>query len=216
MNIGIVQEQDFHTEIIGFLLSYFSNYNYNIYIFFNYYHSTSSYIETYCKYYKLNIFFKRTSELINLKNKLNKVIFLTKPNNKSLFDIIENNKKILLIHCLYQYTNNIINICPCKGYRQSGLNIIEPFFKFNVQPKNILSKNILVLGNFNNKDINDLKNNSNMFNKFKFILVNRNIPTNINLENVKIYRNLATKQLLNMFVNDIDYALLLNKKKNIL
>lgn len=220
MNIALVQQQPYHTEIFGVFLNYCIDNNIYVDIYYNYADQTTSYIDFYKNNFKiinLNIF--NFNDIFNNHHKYKKIIFttITLNNFTDILKTIDNNKIILFCHLREHYTDNIINISGTPLIKFNDIEVIEPFFKFNYQEKKSLTKNILILGNLYYKNITDLEKNIKLFEKINYtitIVSRKSIKINTN-KNIKVHVNLQTNDLINLFINNTDYLLLLNKPNNI-
>ncbi len=215
--IAIIQEQNYHTEVLAFFLNYFIKNNYIIDIFFNYINDNTSYIKYYLDSYENNnLKIYKINDFNNKKDNYNIILLTTKP-SFSNFNKIPKNKTLLYCHFLSEAQYGVINLCttPLINSPYYNFTLIEPFFNPIFKIKDNLTKTILIIGNFEQKNLEDLKNSIDEFSllNYRFILISRKIPKDIiNHKNITIKQNLLTNELIDIYQNQIDYFLLLNKK----
>ncbi len=215
MKIAIFQEQLYHTEIFGFIFDYLTKKNIlNIDIYYENPGYINSYINFYLSIYKnINPTFYKPSEITQNQIKYDKIIFTTNP--KSNFKINYSNKTIIIIHRIDQFIKNAINIGLTKlTYDKCFIN---PLFAYNFKFKKNFTKNILIMGNLGHKNISDLINNIDKFDNYNFIVISRclNKLKELNKKNLILFENIQTQKIIDLFSNDIDYLLLLNKNPSI-
>jgi len=210
MKIAIFQEQPYHSEIFGFLFNFFKIKKIIIDLYYDYISDPNSYFNFYKTLYDLKINIFKISDFKNKEKEYYKIIVTTIPEYYKNFKYPE---RIILVK--HRKNQNIFNSFPIGLTQLVDKKNIFPLFPNHIKNKNKLSKNILIMGNFGYKNFNDLIENINIFNNYKFILVSRSLDKLANkynhYTNLKFYDNLPTNQLIEMLYNDIDYYLLLNK-----
>ncbi len=178
-------------------------------LYYDYISHPNSYFKFYKSLYDLQINVFNISDFKKKEYIYDKIIVTTMPNN-FFFRFPE---KIILIK--HRKNHNITNSFQIGLTHLVDRNYICPLFSNFVENKNKINKNILIMGNFGYKDFNDMLQNINIFKDYTFILVARNLENYIqkygHYSNLKIYSNISTIDLINMFYKDIDYFLLLNK-----
>lgn len=210
MKLAIFQEQLYHTEIFGFIFDFLvKNRIFEIDIYYKDFYDNNSYINFYLSIFKdIKPTFFKPNEITENQNNYDKIIFTTNPKNN--YNIKYSNKTIVIIHKIDQFIKNSINIGLSKLIFK---NYVQPIFTYNFKFKNNLTKNILIMGNLSYKNIKDLLNNIDNFKNYTFYCVSRccNLLKDKNKKKLILLENISTDIIIDLFINQIDYVLLLNK-----